>query len=90
MAKKRNHKTVHHILPKSRGWSNHSNNLTDLTCNRHSSFHTIFENMTINEQIREVILLSEPSLKRDFIERVFEILESKNIKDYYKPECFKY
>ena len=82
----------HHILPKSRYWSNESCNIELLKNTTHRALHTLFQNQMIAEQLITTVELSEKALREDVRERLIETLTSKNIHDpytWYKEESIK-
>jgi len=67
-------KTIHHLLPKSRGGSNLPVNVRRVNDNFHRAFHRVFENRSPIEQIAMIANLNSPCLTMDFCEKVNTLL----------------
>ena len=92
MSKMEKNYSVHHILPKSRGWTSEDDNVELIKNTQHRAIHTLFANQMIAEQLITTVWLSERALRDDVRERLLNILSSKNIEDpyeWYKRECIK-
>lgn len=82
----------HHILCKSRFWSNEPLNIEILKNTTHRALHTLFQNKMIAEQLITTVELSEKALREDVREWLLETLSSRNIHDpyeWYKDDCIK-
>lgn len=82
----------HHILPKSRRWSNNPCNLEMIKDNYHRAIHQLFQNQMIAEQLITTVNISAKALREDVRERLLETLEKKNINDpfeRYKDEAIR-
>jgi len=51
-------KSVHHIVPRSRGGSNHPANLVLWDSLFHDAYHRMFENLTLEEAIEMLKIVS--------------------------------
>lgn len=82
----------HHILPRSRFWSNESTNIEIVKNTTHRALHTLFQNQMIAEQLITTVELSEKALREDVRQWLLDVLTSKNIHDpytWYKDDCIK-
>lgn len=82
----------HHILPKSRYWSQEPVNIEILKNTQHRALHTLFANQMIAEQLITTVWLSEKALREDVREWLLEVLNSKNIHDpytWYKDDAIR-
>jgi len=84
------YKTSHHILPKSKNWSDKEPNRILIDDWVHKCFHIIFANKTIKEQILFLLKLNNKVLIKEFKEKILDILESDDPRDYYRDEAFKH
>lgn len=74
----------HHILPKSRRWSNNPCNLEMIKDNYHRAIHQLFQNQMIAEQLITTVNISAKALREDVRKWLLDTLESKNIYDPYE------
>ena len=74
----------HHILPRSKGWSNNRNNLLTMPHKFHQSLHYVFKNKTPVEQIETLLELNEKALTIEFKARIYELLNDIKWREY-KP-----
>lgn len=84
--------SCHHILPKSRRWSNEPCNLEMIKDNHHRAIHTLFQNQMIAEQLITTVNISAKALREDIRKWLLDTLESKNIYDpyeWYRDECIR-
>lgn len=91
MPKRRGY-SIHHILPRSMGWSNEKDNLLSIKDNTHRALHTLFDNQMIAQQLITTVWLSEKALRDDVKNRLIDTLTSLDIEDpyaRYKEECIK-
>lgn len=84
MSKKENKYSLHHILPRSRGWDNDENNLELLKENYHRSIHTLFANQLIAEQLITTVNISSKALREDVKQWLLETLNKRDIYDPYE------
>lgn len=84
MSKKENKYSLHHILPRSRGWDNDENNLELLKENYHRSIHTLFANQLIAEQLITTVNISSKALREDVKQWLLETLNKRDIHDPYE------
>jgi len=93
MWKIENNYSLHHILPKSRLWSNDWNNLEMIKNTTHRAIHTLFTNQMIGEQLITTVWLSERALREDVRRWLIDTFTSLDIQDpyaRYKDECIKF
>lgn len=93
MWKIENNYSLHHILPKSRDWSNEWSNLEMIKNTTHRAIHTLFTNQMIGEQLITTVSLSEKALREDVRRWLIDTLTSLDIQDpyaRYKDECIKF
>lgn len=74
----------HHILPKSRWGKNCDQNIEVIRHNLHQSFHTLFANQMIAEQLITTVNISEKALREDVKQWLLETLSSRDINDPYE------
>lgn len=55
--------TQHHIIPRSRGGTNDTQNLVLIREHRHRALHTLFEHALPHEQLIDIVSLSDTTLK---------------------------
>ena len=75
-----------HLVPRSRGGSNHPNNVPLWNEKYHEDWHRVFSNMTPAEQIAHVANLNSSALRKDFLE-LLALLLSIDEGDIYQPQC---
>lgn len=78
----------HHIVPKSRGWSNNDSNLVRMLRNRHEDLHNLFQNNLPHEQIQQLLKLYDNALTKSFRKDIAEVLLDNQDK-YYIPNVRK-
>lgn len=81
--------SVHHIVPRSRLWSNNDENLIELRETKHRALHTLFENKLIAEQLITTLDLSEQAMRPEVRERLIETLtqhEADDLDFWYKKD----
>lgn len=71
----------HHICPTSRWGVNIQDNIVRLNIDIHQALHRLFGNMTIEEQMKRLVKISETALRADFKEELIELLSWD--KDFY-------
>ena len=90
MPKLENQYSLHHILPKSRGWSGDDNNLEYIKNSKHRAIHTLFENKMIAEQLLATIDINAKALREDVRRWLIDTLTIRDIEDpyeRYKDDC---
>lgn len=81
---------IHHIIPKSKGWTNYKDNLITLNTEYHKSFHRVFWNKKPREQILQILLnINDTALTKEFKEDIFKILSESDDLYYYNKLCIK-
>lgn len=68
----------HHIVPRSRWWSNNTENLKSMKENIHVWFHQVFRNELPHEQIKTLLDINHTALTRIFRKELFEILRESD------------
>jgi hypothetical protein len=81
--------TNHHVLPKSRGGRNTSENYFELPRDVHDDFHDVFGIMTPIEQLAFLTLHFKQSYNPAFIRSMCDLLLSKNQNAYYKTHLLR-
>ena len=84
--------TTHHIVCKSRWWSNEKQNRLELPITTHRALHTLFYNQLLAEQLITTVNISSKALRPEVKERLLETLTAHDADDlefWYKPECYK-
>ena len=76
--------SCHHILPRSRRWSNNPCNTEMIKDNKHRALHTLFQNQMIAEQLITTIDISAKALRDDVRKWLLDTLQSKNIYDPFE------
>lgn len=84
--KSRSGKSKHHLTPRSRGGSNHPDNVHLWDEEYHADWHRVFSNMTPAEQIAHVVNLNSSVIKQEFLE-LFALLLSVSEEEMYQPQC---
>jgi len=81
-------KTLHHIIPTSRGWKEerNSDNTIMLNVKIHTWLHTVFWNALPNEQILEIINNPNNNIKDSKKEELYELLGISSFHKIYLPE----
>jgi hypothetical protein len=74
----------HHLVPKSRWWTNNPKNFWYIHRLPHNDFHTVFQNLTPIEQILLLTQVHEKLLSPDFIRKLQDMPISKSPDVLYK------
>lgn len=80
--------SIHHIVPRSRWWSNEDKNLLILRETTHRAIHTLYANKLIAEQLITTLDLSEQAMRPEVRERLLDVLQEHKADDldfWYKP-----
>ena len=64
----------HHIVPRSKWWSNIDDNLIKIPIQVHNAIHLLFQNRTPAEQIKSILKINEKALTKDFKQSIFDII----------------
>lgn len=80
--------TRHHLIAKSKGWSNHYNNLIRLKEPVHQAIHTLFWNELPHQQIGKILDINENALNRDFVLDIEEFLQDRTVEEIYNKKCY--
>lgn len=75
-----------HLIPRSRGGSNHPDNVPLWDEDYHADWHKVFSNKTPAEQLAHVINMNASVLRKEFVE-LAALLLSIDEKDIYQPQC---
>jgi len=81
--------TKHHLIPVSRGWTDHQDNIVRLTSKEHQNFHNLFWNKTPREQFDYLFHLNYKVLSDQVKSDILYILTLQDYKDWYKKHTFK-
>lgn len=83
MGKIEKHMSLHHILPRSRGWWSVEENLELIRDTTHRAIHTLFANQMIGEQLITMVWLNERALRDDVKNWLLETFTSLDVEDPY-------
>jgi hypothetical protein len=72
----------HHVVPRSRGGTNHPLNIIRLERGFHEAFHRVFDNRTPIEQVQRLLETNAYALTVNFRERVGLIITDFGEKAY--------
>lgn len=75
--------TTHHLLPKSKGGTNHPDNKLRLRQNQHRALHCLFDNLTPLQQLEFILDLNDSCLQWDFVQDI------ENVIDGYKEDVYQ-
>lgn len=75
-----------HLIPRSRGGSNHPDNVPMWDEEYHADWHKVFSNMTPSEQLAHVANLNASVLRKEFVE-LLSLLLSIEEQAIYQPQC---
>lgn len=78
----------HHIIPRSRGGSDDTNNLIRILRTRHEDLHRLFWNKTPDEQIEQLLKMYDTARTKTFRKDLFDVLSSHQ-DNYFKEEVWK-
>lgn len=79
-----NIKTKHHIVPKSRSWTNKENNIIHISDHVHAAFHRVFANKMPHEQFAQLLSINWTALRDEFVQQINEILDYSEREYFYK------
>ena len=80
--------STHHIVPRSRLWSNNDENLIELRETKHRALHSLFENKLIAEQLINTLDISKQAMRPEVVEWLVDTLTAHDVNDldfWYKP-----
>jgi len=80
--------TRHHKIPKSRGGSNHFDNILKIKDVPHRGFHTVFNNELPHEQISTLITMTWEAFNKAFIADVEDFLDGRTLEEMYNYKCY--
>lgn len=83
------HYNIHHILPRSKGWSNIKENKVKLDTRIHTALHLMFANWTPAEQIKRILDISDTALTWEVKSDIVKILDNKELDYWYKKWVYK-
>ncbi len=79
-------KNRQHLIARSRGGSNHQDNVPMWDEEYHADWHKVFSNMTPVEQLAHVVNLNSSVLQKEFLDLI-ALLLSIDEQDIYRPQC---
>ena len=79
----------HHILCKSRWWTNNKQNIVKLDTRVHNALHLMFANGTPSEQIARILDISSTALTSEVKSDIIKILDNKELDYWYKRAVYK-
>ena len=74
--------TKHHLIPTSRGGSNHPDNLIRVKDTKHQAYHTLFENALPHEAVKILVeqwFYTDKDFKATAIKALIEWLEEQRM-----------
>ena len=77
----KNKYSIHHIVPRSREWTNYDENLLELRDTTHRAIHTLFANQLLAEQLITTVNLSEKALRPEIRAWLLETLTAHDPED---------
>lgn len=85
---------THHILAKSRIWSNNRVNLKEFNIKKHQALHTLFWNAYPHEMLNQILEFSEQVLHPDTKEMIIEEIQALieyylKYDEFYNPLAIK-
>lgn len=85
---------THHILAKSRIWSNNRVNLKEFNIKKHQALHTLFWNAYPHEMLNQILEFSEQVLHPDTKEMIIEEIQALieyylKYNEFYNPLAIK-
>lgn len=90
--KNRQTSDVHHLLPKTRWWTNHKDNLKEMHVSAHRALHKLFWVLTpVEQQLFLALRLNETVLTKRFQSELADLLldETENPDYYYKNGIYR-
>ena len=78
---RRNIRTTHHIVPRSKWWTNEDDNLIRIKEQPHQSLHILHENKLIAEQLIKTLEISEKAMRPEVVQRLIETLTAHDPND---------
>lgn len=79
----------HHILPRSRWWTNLNENIVRLDKRKHIALHMLFDNNEIPKQIQRLLDISTTALTEDVKSDIIKILNNTELDYWYKQWIYK-
>ena len=83
-------KILHHILPISRGWTEHYNNGEKLSENTRRNFTGILGDTVFPEQILQLLLLSSSALEPVIVKEILDFMKYYKLVDFFKEEVLEH
>lgn len=81
MIKKWHNTSIHHVIPRSKGWNNENKNLLELKDTKHRALHTLFENKLIAQQLLTTLDISKKAMRPEVLEWLVETLTAHDPED---------
>lgn len=82
--KKRVEFDKHHLLPSSKGWSSHPNNIVIMGRKKHEAYHSLFANQWVIEALIELFNMWKKCIVDD---KYKKMIEKTLLLLSYKDEC---
>jgi len=79
----------HHIVPRSKWWSDINNNILIMDIRRHNALHMLFDNATPIEQIDKILKLSTTALTEEVKSDIIKILNINDLEYFYNKGIIK-
>ncbi len=80
---------THHILATSVWGTNHRDNRIELYKDLHSAYHRVFGTLDIQNQIKQLFLINQTALSKDFSIDLMKCLAEDDPVYYYKTHILK-
>jgi hypothetical protein len=88
--KKKDIENVHHIIPKSQGGTNTSDNLVQLFQKKHNALHTLFDVLTpVQQQLFLLLKINNKVHTRRFLRDAEDLLTQDDESYYYKDGVYR-
>lgn len=81
MIKKWHNTSIHHVIPRSKGWNNENKNLLELRDTKHRALHTLFDNKLIAQQLLTTLDISKKAMRPEVLEWLVETLTAHDPED---------
>lgn len=81
MIKKWHNTSIHHVIPRSKGWNNENKNLLELKDTKHRALHTLFDNKLIAQQLLTTLDISKKAMRPEVLEWLVETLTAHDPED---------
>ena len=81
--------TKHHIIPKSKHWTSHINNIARIKDMKHRAFHMVFDNQTPAEQLGTIVDITWKAFNKVFADDIMSVINDYDEEEIYNEKCIK-